>query len=128
MKAIRMKLTSEDKVKREIEITKDVRDGWVIDTFYSKNESGKVDFVFYVTPYATNSNVWLPKINTFPKLLKFMEDMAAELHLLKEKEIVHLDINLDNILQLNDGKYILSHFGLASQNIGTQTGDHFSIF
>jgi serine/threonine protein kinase len=117
MKAIRIEEgpTSVEDAAREIEITRHVRDDWILETFHSKKPSGEVDFSFYVTRLATTQEVWLPEINTFPRLLKFMKDMADELLLLNAKEIIHLDIKPDNIVQRHDdGKFILVNFGLAA--------------
>ena len=68
---------------------------------------------FLVMPYCPDSALSLVGHCGKETLWRFIEDISAGLAYLHSKDIVHHDIKPDNILRMEDGRFVITDFGIS---------------
>ena len=77
---------------------------------------------YLVMPYCANGSVTkrVGKM-TEPEVWHLLHDVAEGLAYLHSKDIVHQDIKPDNIMQADDGHYLITDFGISARTRATLT-------
>lgn len=70
---------------------------------------------FLVMPYCPDSALSLVGRCGKETLWRFIEDISAGLAYLHNKDIVHHDIKPDNILRMEDGRFVITDFGISTK-------------